>query len=411
MNNTENKNSSKVFNLGWILAIVVATSIISALTTGVIIYNNNKIGNKLSYSDLSKDEKLNQFLEIYANITSDYYQDVNKEELLEKAITAMMNYLGDDYTGYLNNDNTNDLMTQLAGKYNGIGVAINNEDKSITKVYDDTPASKAGIQAGDIIVGVNDIDVSSISATEVVNMIKSNKEYFTLKLKRGEEMLSVSVKNENIISPNIEYNVIENTKIGYMSIDAFSSTLDIQMEKALKKLENEGITSLIIDLRNNTGGYLDMASKVTSMFIKKGEKIYSLNEKNQVNHYFDETDEHREYPIVILTNNNTASASEIMAAALKESYGADLVGETTFGKGKVQQTMKLDDGSMVKYTSAYWLTPNGTCIDEIGITPNYLVSNEEIFDEEGRVTEIIDRQLEKAINILSVEKGLETENN
>ena len=406
MNNTENKNSSKVFNLGWILAIVVATSIISALTTGVIIYNNNKIGNKLSYSDLSKDEKLNQFLEIYANITSDYYQDVNKEELLEKAITAMMNYLGDDYTGYLNNDNTNDLMTQLAGKYNGIGVAINNEDKSITKVYDDTPASKAGIQAGDIIVGVNDIDVSSISATEVVNMIKSNKEYFTLKLKRGEEMLSVSVKNENIISPNIEYNVIENTKIGYMSIDAFSSTLDIQMEKALKKLENEGITSLIIDLRNNTGGYLDMASKVTSMFIKKGEKIYSLNEKNQVNHYFDETDEHREYPIVILTNNNTASASEIMAAALKESYGADLVGETTFGKGKVQQTMKLDDGSMVKYTSAYWLTPNGTCIDEIGITPNYLVSNEEIFDEEGRVTEIIDRQLEKAINILSVEKGL-----
>jgi len=230
MNNTENKNSSKVFNLGWILAIVVATSIISALTTGVIIYNNNKIGNKLSYSDLSKDEKLNQFLEIYANITSDYYQDVNKEELLEKAITAMMNYLGDDYTGYLNNDNTNDLMTQLAGKYNGIGVAISNEDKSITKVYDDTPASKAGIQAGD-----------------------------------------------------------ENTKIGYMSIDAFSSTLDIQMEKALKKLENEGITSLIIDLRNNTGGYLDMASKVTSMFIKKGEKIYSLNEKNQVNHYFDET--------------------------------------------------------------------------------------------------------------------------
>ena len=411
MNNTENKNSSQVFNLGWILAIVVATSIISALTTGVIIYNNNKIGNKLSYSDLSKDEKLNQFLEIYANITSDYYQDVNKEELLEKAITAMMNYLGDDYTGYLNNDNTNDLMTQLAGKYNGIGVAISNEDKSITKVYDDTPASKAGIQAGDIIIGVNDIDVSSISAAEVVNMIKSNKDYFTLKLKRGEEILSVSVKNENIISPNIEYNIIENTKIGYMSIDAFSSTLDIQMEKALKKLENEGITSLIIDLRNNTGGYLDMASKVTSMFIKKGEKIYSLNEKNQVNHYFDETDEHREYPIVILTNNNTASASEIMAAALKESYGADLVGETTFGKGKVQQTMKLDDGSMVKYTSAYWLTPNGTCIDEIGITPNYLVSNEEILDEEGRVTEIIDRQLEKAISILSVEKGLETENN
>lgn len=411
MNNKETNKNSKVFNLSWILGIVVVTSIISALTTGVIIYNNNKIGNKLSYSDLSKDEKLNQFLEVYANITSDYYQDVNKEELLEKAISAMMNYLGDDYTTYLDNDNTNDLMTQLAGKYNGIGIAVSNEDKTITKVYDDTPASKAGIQVGDIIVGINNTDVSNLSATEAVNIIKNNKDYFTLKLKRGEEIISVSVKNENIMSPNIEYKVLENTKIGYMSIDAFSGTLDVQMEKALKKLESEGITSLIIDLRNNTGGYLDMASKVTSMFVKKGEKIYSLNEKNQVKHYFDETDEHREYPIVILTNNNTASASEIMAAALKESYGANIVGETTFGKGKVQQTMKLEDGSMVKYTSAYWLTPNGTCIDEIGITPNFLVSNEEVLDEEGKVIDIIDKQLEKAITMLSDSNETEMQNN
>lgn len=406
MNKTNNKDS-KVFNLAWILGIVVVTSIVSALTTGVIIYNNNKIGNKLSYADLSKDEKLNQFLEVYASITSDYYQDINKEELLEKAISAMMNYLGDDYTTYLNNDNTNDLMTQLAGEYTGIGVSINNEDKSITKVYEDTPASKAGILAGDIIIGVNDKDVSNLTATEVVNLIKSNKDYFSLKLKRNEEIVSVSVKNEKIISPNINYKMIENTKIGYMTIDAFSSTLDIQMKKALKYLEGEGMSSLIIDLRNNTGGYLDVASKVTSMFIKKGEKIYSLNEKNQVTHYYDETEEHREYKIVILTNNNTASASEIMAAALKESYGAIIVGETTFGKGKVQQTMKLDDGSMVKYTSAYWLTPNGTCIDEVGITPNYLVSNEVVKDEEGLVIDIIDKQLEMAISLLSND---ETEN-
>ena len=399
MNNKFNDN--KVFNLTWILVIVVITSIVSALTTGVIIYNNNKIGNKLSYSDLSKDEKLNQFLEVYANITSEYYQDVNKEELLEKAISAMMNYLGDDYTTYLNNDNTNDLMTQLAGEYTGIGVAINNENKSITKVYDETPASKAGILAGDIIIGINDKDVTNMNANEVVNMIKNNKEYFSLKLKRNEEIIEVTVKNEKIISPNIEYKFIENTKIGYMSIDAFSTTLDIQMKKALKYLEGEGMQSLIIDLRNNTGGYLDIASKVTSMFIKKGEKIYSLSEKNKIDDYFDETEEHRDYKIIILTNNNTASASEIMAAALKESYGAEIVGETSFGKGKVQQTMKLDNGSMVKYTSAYWLTPKGNCIDEIGITPNYFVSNEEILDESGKIIEIIDRQLEKAIELLN----------
>lgn len=405
MNKINSNNSSKVFNLAWILGIVVVTSIISALTTGVIIYNNNKIGNKLSYADLSKDEKLNQFLEVYANITSDYYQDINKDELLEKAISAMMNYLGDDYTTYLNNDNTNELMTQLAGEYTGIGVAINNENKSITKVYEDTPASKAGILAGDIIIGVDNQDVSELTATEVVNLIKNNKDYFSLKLKRNEEIINVNVKNEKIISPNIDYRMLENSKIGYMSLNAFSSTLDVQMQRALKNLEGEGMTSLIIDLRNNTGGYLDIASKVTSMFIKKGEKIYSLNDKDKIESYFDETDEHREYKIVILTNSNTASASEIMAAALKESYGAILVGETTFGKGKVQQTMKLDDGSMVKYTSAYWLTPNGTCIDEVGITPDYLVSNEEIKNIEGNVVDIVDKQLDMAISILSPESS------
>lgn len=405
MNKINSNNSSKVFNLAWILGIVVVTSIISALTTGVIIYNNNKIGNKLSYADLSKDEKLNQFLEVYANITSDYYQDINKDELLEKAISAMMNYLGDDYTTYLNNDNTNELMNQLAGEYTGIGVAINNENKSITKVYEDTPASKAGILAGDVIIGVDNQDVSELTATEVVNLIKNNKDYFSLKLKRNEEIINVNVKNEKIISPNIDYRMLENSKIGYMSLNAFSSTLDVQMQRALKNLEGEGMTSLIIDLRNNTGGYLDIASKVTSMFIKKGEKIYSLNGKDKIESYFDETDEHREYKIVILTNSNTASASEIMAAALKESYGAILVGETTFGKGKVQQTMKLDDGSMVKYTSAYWLTPNGTCIDEVGITPDYLVSNEEIKNIEGNVVDIVDKQLDMAISILSPESS------
>jgi len=393
---------NKGFNLIWVLSIVVITSIISALTTGVIVYNNNKISNKVSYADLSKDQELAQFLKVYANITSEYYQDINKEELLEKAITAMMNYLGDDYTTYLNNENTADLVNQLAGEYTGIGVAINNEDKSITKVYDDTPASKAGILAGDIIIGINEQDVSNMTADELVNLMKKNNNYFSLKLKRGEEIISVSLKNEKILSPNIDYKMIENSNIGYIYIDTFSNTLETQMIKALDSLESKEMHSLIIDLRNNTGGYLDAASKVTSLFIEKGKKIYSLSDKGKVTSYNDETEEHRNYKIVVLVNGNTASASEIMAAALKESYGAQIVGETTFGKGKVQQTMKLEDGAMVKYTSAYWLTPYGNCIDEVGITPDYLISNEEIKNEEGKVIDIADRQLEKAINLLTL---------
>lgn len=391
------------FNLTWILTTVIITSIISALTTGVIIYNNNKITNKISYSDLSKDENLNQFLEVYSNIISEYYEDIDKKELLEKAIAGMMTYLGDDYSTYLNDKATDNLLDQLTGEYTGIGISINNSNKTITKVFDDTPASSVGILAGDVIIGINDTDVTNLSASEIVEQIKKYNDYFTLKLQRGEDIVSVSLRNEKIISPSIDYYVIENTNIGYMSIATFSNTLDKQVSKALNNLENSGINSLIIDLRNDTGGYLDAATKVASMFIEKGKRIYSLSDKSEVIHYNDETDEHRTYKIVVLVNENSASASEILAAALRESYGATIIGETSFGKGKVQQTMKLDGGSMVKYTSAYWLTPKGTCIDGVGIVPDFLVSNETVTNEEGIVVDVIDKQLEKAINILTSE--------
>jgi len=384
-------NNYRGFKLVTVLIVIAVTSIISALTTGIIMYNNNKITSKISYGDLSKDTELNQFLEVYASIISEYYEDVNKKELLEKAIAAMLNYLGDDYTTYLDEDDTKELATKLAGEYNGVGIAVKSDDtniKEITEVYDDTPASRAGLLPGDIIVGYNNEDVSTKSSSEVINLIKANTQTFTLKLKRGEEFLTVNLKNETIIFPSINYNIIENTTTGYIQISAFSKTLDTQIKNALNKLENAGITSLIIDLRDNTGGYLDAANSVASKFLEEGKRIYSLNYKDEITHYNDKTKEHREYPIVVIVNEHTASASEILAAALKDSYGATLVGNTTYGKGKVQQTKDLNTGTMIKYTSALWLVPSGGCIDKVGIKPDYLILKS-------------DAQLEKAISLLN----------
>ena len=392
-------NNYRGFSLAWVIGIVVITSIISAITAGVIVYNNNKLSYDTTYGDLSNDEDLNEFLSVYANILSNYYEDVDTGALLDEAIAGMMDYLGDDYTTYLDDESTAELFESLSGEYNGIGVSINNSDKSIVKVYSNTPASKAGIQEGDIIVGFNDTDVTNMTATEVVNLIKSSNDYFTLRLQRGTETISVSLKNETLIAPNIEYYMVENTNIGYLYLQTFSNTLATQVENALNELENNGMSSLIIDLRNNTGGYLTAATDVASIFLEKGERIYSLSYQNDVTNFNDETNEHKDYKIVVLINENTASASEILAAALKQSYGATIVGETSFGKGKVQQTMQLDDGSMVKYTSAYWLTPNGTCIDGTGINPDYYIVNEEVTDEEGNIT-IPDAQLNRAIEVL-----------
>lgn len=393
-------NKDKGFSLTWVLIIVTITSIISGLTAGVIVYNNNKLSNSVTLGDLSKDDALNEFLKVYANISTEYYEDVDKSKMLEKAIAAMMDYLGDDYTDYLNDKTTADLMEKLNGKYTGIGVSINNETKEITEVFEDSPAFKAGILKGDIIIGVNDKDVSMISTSAIVDIIKKCTNSFSLKLSRNNEIVSVTLKNEEITSPSINYHMIEGTQIGYLGISTFSATLDDQVTKALNKLEKGGMTSLIIDVRNNTGGFLDSAVSVASKFIEKDKAIYSLSNKSEVETFYDDSNEHKDYKVIILINEDTASASEILAAALKQSYGATLVGKKTFGKGKVQQTMKLEDGSMVKYTSAYWLMPDGKCLDKVGLNPDYEIDNETVLDENRVIKEIIDNQLTKAIELL-----------
>lgn len=385
--------SYKGFNLQWVIMIVIITSIISALTTGVIVFNNYKINDKLSYNDLTDDKDLEQFLEVYSEILSDYYEDVDKTKLLEKAIAGMMSYLGDDYSTYMNDESSSQLLKELSGEYEGIGVRINSSDKSISEIFENSPAEKVGIKIGDIIIGINNEDVSGLTSDKIVEKIGLASKEFILKVKRGNEELSFQIEREKIISPSITYNMIEDTKIGYLYIKTFSTTLDEQVKNALSKLESNNMESLIIDLRNNTGGYLDPATKVASMFLEKGKRIYSLDYKNDITSYDDKTTESRNYKIVVLINENTASAAEVLTAALKESYGAVTVGETSFGKGKVQQTKKLEDGSMVKYTSAYWLTPDGSCIDKKGLVPDYFVINED--DENNK-----DMQLNKAISIL-----------
>jgi len=392
------KKNYKGFNLPWLLITIVITSIISGLTTGVIVYNH-KTETETIYADLTTDDELKQFLQVYNNITTEYYEDVNKKEMLEKAIATMVNYIGDDYTTYMDNQTTESLVTSLSGEYVGIGIAINNEN-AIIKVYDGTPAEKAGIKEGDVITGINDTDITQMTSTETVSLIKEQKDYYILKVLREEEELTFKIKNENIIYPNITYNIIEDTTIGYIYISTFSYTLDTQIQKALTELEKEGMTSLIIDVRGNSGGYLESASKVANIFLEKGQKIYSLEYKNDITDFYDDTTSHKDYNVVVLINGSSASASEILAAALKESYGATLVGQTTFGKGKVQQTMNLEDGSMIKYTSAYWLTPSGKCLDETGLEPDYQITNELVTDDEENIVEIIDSQLNKAIELL-----------
>ena len=384
----------KGFELKKVCIIIIITAIVTSLTTGLIIYNNSKI--ILGWTSIKEDEHLTEFLRVYNSLDENYYTDYNKTEMIDAAIAAMLDYLGEDYSTYLNQDETDSLSNKLSGKYLGIGISIANGNE-ILKVYEDTPAAEAGLQIGDKIISVNNENTTEKTQAEVSNMINKTKEN-EIVIDRNGEYITFNITAAEINMPLtreiIEYN---NRKIGYIYISSFTNTVGEEFAKSLRELENEGMESLIIDVRENTGGYLKGATEIASQFIEKGKILYSLESKESVDEYKDETDEYKTYKVAILVSENTASASEVLTAALKDSYGAVVVGKTTYGKGRVQQTRTLEDGSMVKYTTAKWLRPNGECIDGIGIIPDFDVDI--IQNEDGTYT---DQQMNTALEQLSM---------
>jgi len=385
------------FNIIEVIIIVIISGLTASIATGIITMSNSRTSSGTTYAELLQDEKIKNFLDVYADIVNGYYENVDKDKAIDSAINGMMNYLGDKYTTYLNDSETNNLNKSLAGTYNGIGVSVDN-DAIIKSVFDDSPAEKAGIKIGDKIIAINDEDVTQREVTEITNIIKSKKGLIKLTIDRDNNKIDLNVNVGEVNKPALAYDTIDkdNKKIGYVYISTFSTTVHNQFKTALNKMEAQNIQGLIIDLRKNGGGYLSAASDIASMFIEKGKVLYSLEGKDNTQTTKDETDEKRDYNIVVLVDEGTASASEIMAASLKDSYSkTKIVGVKTYGKGRVQQVKNLTDGTMVKYTTARWLRPNGECIDNIGIIPDYVV---DLIKDENE--EIEDTQLTKALEVI-----------
>lgn len=384
----------KGFNLLSVIIIICVTSLISAITAGIIVTNNYD----LSYKGLSTDKNLSEFLKAYSNIVNNYYEEIDKEKMLDAAMDAMLNYLGDNYTTYLTKEQRKELEEKLAGEYEGLGIKINGRE--IVEVTKFSPASEAGLLAGDLFVSVEGTDVTNATSSIISALIKDDsKKEVNIVIDRNGEQIPFKIKKSKISTSSISYEIKENN-IGYLKIDIFSRPLTSEIEEALKDMESKGMQKLIIDVRDNTGGYLDSAETTASLFLEKGKLIYSLQDKNGKENYKDSTETKRDYPIVVLINRNSASSSEILAAALKDSYNAILVGETSYGKGKVQQTYDMEDGAMAKYTSAKWLRPNGSCIDGIGLKPDYEVNIIYDYDEAGNIVGYTDTQLNKAIEVI-----------
>ena len=343
--------------------------------------------------------ELNKLINVYDTITTSYYGNLDKNNMIDNAVNSMLSEVGDEYTNYSSKSDASSFLETVDGVYEGIGCMVSMDENNnivIINIFDNSPAKKAGLKEKDIILKIDNQDYQGKTSNDMSNYVKNSKaSKIKLTIKRDEEEKEITVNRRKVEVPSISSEILEkdNKKVGYIDISVFSAVTYEQFKKELTKLEKKGIHALIIDVRNDSGGYLSAVTDISSLFLKKGKIIYQLEDNNKKEIIKDKTKENRTYPIAVLVNKNSASASEILASAIKESYGGYVVGTQTYGKGTVQKTKKLSDGSMIKYTIQKWLTPNNNWIDKEGVKPTNAVEYE--------IKDNVDLQLEKALELVS----------
>lgn len=396
-------NAKKYIKLA--LLAVVSMIIGSVITIAIKDFDVAKVNTNKTEVSYSKTKKgFDSLYETYDTIMSEYYKDVDSDKLIEGAINGMLESLDDEHTMYFDKKSKEEFDSELSGNYYGIGAQIqltSDETIKITKVFDDSPAKKAGLKEEDVFVSVDGTSVKGKSATEVANMLKIDSvKTSTIVVKRNDKELTFKVTKENITLFSVSSEMLDNNgkNVGYLSVSIFGQKTYFQFKDALTKLEKQDMDSLIIDLRGNTGGYLSTVTNMLEEFIDKGNVIYQIQSSSGVKQYKTVKASEKKYKIVVLIDGGSASASEIMSAAMKEVYGATLVGQTTYGKGTVQTTKNLSNGSMIKYTIEKWLTPSGKNIDKEGIKPDYEVELGDSY--KNNPTKENDAQLQKALDLL-----------
>lgn len=390
------KIEKNTFTLFEVIVITLAFCSLTGIIVGLSVYFKNN-------RNLILDDELLDIVDTYNKLTNNFYGDIDASVLATSAIDGMMKTLNETYSIYMNKEETSDLVDKLDGEYQGIGISVRKQDGifKVENVYAGTPAEKSGLSPGDILNKVNNrVITEEDSLEEVASLIKNGKTVNLIVLRDSKE-LEFTIEIKTIDSPAVSYKIYErnNKKIGYIYLSTFSKTAGSQVKSTLEYLEKNNIDSLIFDVRSNTGGYLDAAEEILNLFIKRGTPLYSIEDAKRKKVIYDTTTESRNYDIVVLIDQASASASEILASSLKESYGAILVGMQTYGKGLVQETVSLSNNSMIKYTTAKWYTPLGNFINEVGYKPDIKVSL--TVEYAMNPTDENDAQLQKSLNILS----------
>lgn len=349
----------------------------------------------------SSDDSFDKLFEVRDILNSQYYQNIDQNVLLEGAIKGMVNAVGDPYTVFFNGEEYKDFNDDGAGNYVGIGVIVGiREDKIVVITpFEGSPAFKAGLRSGDFITKVEGVEYKGTELDKAVSVIKGEEgKPVTLTIMRDGVEEDVTIVRASITVVNVESEMLEGD-IGHVTMLQFSDDTARQVREAMEELKDQGAKSYILDLRGNPGGYLDEAVDVASLFVEKGKTIlYTLDKYDQKKEYQSIGGDFIGVPLVVLIDEGSASASEVVSGALKDYKAATLVGQKSFGKGIVQMVFNVGSEEGVKITVSSYYSPNGVNIHGEGIVPDVEVLIPE--DVEAPLTKENDTQLQKAVEVL-----------
>ena len=349
-------------------------------------------------------KKIDLFGEVLEKINKEYVDEINQSESMDSAINGLLQSL-DPYSAYMSPEIFQEMQTETSGEFGGLGIEVSMES-GVVKVIspiDDTPASKAGIKAGDYIVKINNTQVQGKSLSEAVDLMRGpvgSSIELTVRRRGVKKALTFNITREIIEVQSVKSDLLENN-IGYIRLTSFNDNSSQQIKKQIKKLkENENLKAFILDLRNNPGGLLSQAIKISDFFLENGEIVSTKSRKKSENRKWfarkgDITDGKT---LLVLINYGSASASEIVAGALKDHKRAIILGENSYGKGSVQSIIPLKNKGAIRLTVAKYYLPSGKSISEVGVRPDIEVSEE---GDDFRIKTVTDNQLNYAIKLLN----------
>lgn len=400
----ENRNTQRIYKMIMlVLIVIIVTSLVTAFTTYQYLSNNGISYSKVNTTSLEGLEyTLSQFR---SELEKKYIGEINDEELIEGAVKGYVDALGDPYTTYYTKKEMKTIMEETNGNFVGIGVYMTKDlEKNailIIKPIENSPAEKAGILPGDLITKVDDVEYTGDKLEEASNKIRGEEgTKVKLEIYRNGETKTFELTRTKVVVSHVTTKVLNND-IGYIAISDFEGECASEFETKYKQLEKQGIKKLIIDIRNNGGGIVDEALKIANMLVDKDSTLLITKDKSDKEEITKATEKPIiNMPTVVLVNEYSASASEILAGALKDNGKATLVGTKTYGKGIIQELHQLSDGSGLKITVSEYYTPNHNAIHKIGITPDVEVDLSEDVKQQTTIQEKDDNQLQKAIEIL-----------